>query len=307
MLYRIFNLVIESSIEIPLLQPHVADTATPDIVFYETSVAENLPEASFQGPFYQFGKDEFLFEIEGCARFLCRNGKSVEFQRTEGASDMEVALFLLGSALGGLLQQRGEFLLHACAVEFNGSGWLFSGESGTGKSTLSAALVGAGCRLISDDVCLLKMQKDNPLVYPGFPSIKLWKDSLSMLQIPSTGLAEIGQRVDKFYWPVPQQQFCQEPKPVQGFVGLESGTNQSLHVIQLRGIEKQAALIHNTYRREMLDHVGERVGNFRYWEPFAHTIPMYKLFRPQSLPLKKMVNDILKIFQKRRDERCLTR
>lgn len=51
----------------------------------------------------------------------------------------------------GLLAGIGGTLLHAAVAVKNGRGWVFTGRSGAGKSTISALLRAAGWRILNDD------------------------------------------------------------------------------------------------------------------------------------------------------------
>ena len=85
-------------------------------------------------------------------RFLMHAGREIIFE-AEDAAQHEAAIFLLGSAFGILLHQRGHFVLHASAIVVRGQAVLLCGPSGCGKSTLAAALVDRGYSFVNDDVC----------------------------------------------------------------------------------------------------------------------------------------------------------
>ena len=51
----------------------------------------------------------------------------------------------------GLLARIGGTLLHAAVAVKDGRGWVFTGRSGAGKSTISALLLAAGWRILNDD------------------------------------------------------------------------------------------------------------------------------------------------------------
>ena len=58
------------------------------------------------------------------------------------------------------------FMLHAAVVERDGRAALFSGKAGSGKSTLCAALVHRGWRLLSDEVALIRPEDGRILPVP---------------------------------------------------------------------------------------------------------------------------------------------
>jgi hypothetical protein len=60
--------------------------------------------------------------------------------------------------LAEMLKRRRLFALHAGAVALSGKGLLLAGTSGVGKSTLSVAMVRAGCALLGDDTVFLEME-----------------------------------------------------------------------------------------------------------------------------------------------------
>src|SRR5687767_37791 len=66
--------------------------------------------------------------------------------------EQNLRLYLLGSAFGALLHQRGLLPLHANAVEIDGKAVAFMGASGEGKSTLAAWFHDRGFNIIADDV-----------------------------------------------------------------------------------------------------------------------------------------------------------
>jgi hypothetical protein len=68
---------------------------------------------------------------------------------------------------------RGREALHAGAVETPGGVVAIAGPSGAGKSTLTAALVGRGHRLFTDDVLVLSAEHGEVLAYPGGPFLSL--------------------------------------------------------------------------------------------------------------------------------------
>ena len=78
----------------------------------------------------------------------------------DNVPDANIRLYLLGSAMGVLLHQRGLLPLHANAVEIDGKAFAFMGASGSGKSTLAAWFHDHGYRIIADDVCAVRFETE---------------------------------------------------------------------------------------------------------------------------------------------------
>lgn len=55
----------------------------------------------------------------------------------------------------GLLSRIGGALMHAAVAAKDGAGWVFTGRSGAGKSTISSLLLAEGYRILNDDRALV--------------------------------------------------------------------------------------------------------------------------------------------------------
>ena len=71
-------------------------------------------------------------------------------------------------------------VIHAAVVERNGQAFIFPGTPGSGKSTLCAALVCSGWRLLSDEMTLVSVA--DGLVYPVPRPISLKNRSLDVIR-----------------------------------------------------------------------------------------------------------------------------
>lgn len=123
--------------------------------------------------------------------FVRDDGKWIE-RLSAGGSEPEATWVLLGPVLILALALQGCWCLHAGAVIRSGSGILFLGESGRGKSTLAARLTEACPQLtrLADDVLPVAMH-DKLRGLPPFPQFKLM-DSQQY-----TGFAPVG--IDRIY------------------------------------------------------------------------------------------------------------
>ncbi|MGB4498089.1 MAG: HprK-related kinase A [Methylococcaceae bacterium] len=71
-------------------------------------------------------------------------------------------------------------IIHAAIVEKNGVGILLPGTPGSGKSTLCAALVCEGWRLLSDEMALLSVEDE--LIYPAPRPVSLKNQSIQIIK-----------------------------------------------------------------------------------------------------------------------------
>ena len=105
------------------------------------------------------------------AVFDMRDGNRIDWSAPD-VEEPPIGLYSTVAAL--LLAWRGAVPLHCSAVEIDGRAILIAGPAGAGKSTLAAALVDAGGRLVSDDLSVLAATDDGPpQLWPGRPAIRL--------------------------------------------------------------------------------------------------------------------------------------
>jgi hypothetical protein len=132
-------------------------------------------------------KSGFLLKVEDCGEFfITRHGEAIGrsgFQ-PDSLSQLDREI-LLGPVIVLALALRNVWSLHASAAMFNENVIAFLGESGMGKSTLSAYLSKqTGWQRVADDI--LPVKYENGLqALPHFPQLKLPPD-----QQPANGLPE---------------------------------------------------------------------------------------------------------------------
>lgn len=71
-------------------------------------------------------------------------------------------------------------IVHAAAIEKNGRGFIFPGVPGSGKSTLCAAMVSRGWRLLSDEMAMISL--DDGLIWPIPRPVSLKNASIEIIR-----------------------------------------------------------------------------------------------------------------------------
>ena len=185
--------------ELPLAELDVAEATPNASITIQEEDPQNwpaLPPGPHDTPFLQMGRGDLRLTVEGIGRFRISNADQITWQRADGTvSDQDLRTFLLGSAVGALLIQRGMLVLHGNALERDGQAIVCLGHSGAGKSTLAFALMQQGWRLLADD--LVAITADGQ-VLPGIPRIKLWHDAAKAFGLDPDALPTIRQGMQKY-------------------------------------------------------------------------------------------------------------
>ena len=279
--YNAFGLNIHSSIEIPEMTPH---DETPDVRIELGRVPDKLKDPALVGVRFQAKPGVFWMKKDNTAKYLAEDGARIVVERFPDARDRDVRLYLLGSVLGAILHQREMLPLHASAVRVNGQCVLFCGRSGAGKSTIAKALMMRGFRFHSDDICVLKMpgNGDEPMVYPGYPQIKLWEDAMDELGVGLKQFPRVRQAWHKYAVPVEEATSLIPPLPLKKIYILFPHNQKQIRMVPLGGAEKVSALKDQTYRYHLVGGLGKTVQHFRLAAELAEKAQVTDLYRPQK-------------------------
>jgi hypothetical protein len=80
---------------------------------------------------------------------------------------------------------RGDLPLHAAAVEVDGSAVLLAAPGYQGKTTLAAAFLGAGFRILTEDIACCR-SGEVPMLFPGPAMLRVRTPSYERLRFPNT-------------------------------------------------------------------------------------------------------------------------
>jgi hypothetical protein len=198
--YRICGLQVSSELELPGAILNLSPVESAAVTISRTPVPTSLSEATAAGPTWELSSDSFLLRIPRLARFLITAGREIAFELEPDATEHDATGFVLGTAFGVLLHQRGALVLHGSAVAKDGRAIAICGVSGAGKSTLAAALCRDGCSFATDDLCVIGMDDDRrPVVLPDGRRLKLWKESIDKLDLASRRGEIVRESFEKYY------------------------------------------------------------------------------------------------------------
>jgi hypothetical protein len=131
-----------------------------------------------------------------CDFDISTNLADVTWALAPGGDPGLVSVLAAGTLMAFRLFMSGHLVLHASAVRINGRGLAFVGASGMGKSTMASLMCADGAALITDDVALITINRDNALVTPGAIESRLRPAASQVTELftsPATRLTSDGR------------------------------------------------------------------------------------------------------------------
>ena len=277
--YCVHGLRVRSEIDLP----EVRRASAPGVPDVEVKLGMVDDAGLDDGPMNVTGR-RASFAIAGTARYAIEDGSTIVVEPVDGAPARNVRLFLLGSAMGALIHQRGLLPLHASAIMVGDKAIVFMGHSGAGKSTLAAWFHDRGHIVLGDDVCVVRGTGDRPTISAGLQRVRLWKNTLeatgrdhSAYPPSYAGL----QGSDKYDVTFDGQRPPEADVELAAIYELAKG--EGLEIWQRRGSEAADAVIANTYRGEYVALVGNVRGHWESCIQLVQRTPVFRLERPWDL------------------------
>ena len=289
--YEVYGLVVKSELELKELEK---STSTDfEVLIEKGKVPKKLENPEKIGVRFQAKKNEFLLSVDNICKFYISNGNNIVIENIGNPSLSEIKLFLLGSAFGALIFQRGKVPFHGSTVLINGKAVIISGVSGAGKSTVTAELVLRGYPIIADDVSLIDIVDKSVCVFPGFARIKLWADTIDLLKIEDK-LEKIRPQLEKYSFPV--DNYHNKETEISNVVIIKTKNTQGVTIEEIKGIEKFKILNNNIYRKQFAKPLKVEQYQFKIVSQMSSKVKLFILERPNSTnSVKEVADSILEL------------
>lgn len=287
-MHRAFGLKINSEFPFPELETFPSG-GEPDVVI-EYGQVPPLENALSKGEDYETEPGKILLRVKGVAAFLISGGERVTVEPESRSDAGTVRRVILGTVFGILLHQRGLLALHASTVSTDKACFAFMGASGAGKSTLAAAWSQRGGTILADDITAVKCGDDGlPLIVPGYPHLKLWADSLEMLNFNKLLLPRICPSREKRYVPL-DTNFCFNARPLKFLFVVSAAEDDRISSEPLKGPEALAYLRKYTFWPRYLKGSDIHLNHFRQYKTIVEQVPIIRLQRsPSRFRLKELI------------------
>ena len=292
--YRLYGLTLESTVPLPCpsvsarRQPDIRFSAGPIHQFAEARRTLNLPEVPRDwfdcgrlpdGSTYLRWHNLFEF-------LIASNGRTITFHRLAGATHESLTTYLLGQVLSFSLLSFGCEPLHSTAVVDDGEAVAFLGDCGYGKSTLGAAFVARGFRILTDDLLVLEPRSSAWMAHAGPPRLKLFP-SVATKVLARRGRARLNAGTSKLVLRLSPDETCDRIVPIRSLYVLgdprgNAGASARITIAPLRGEEAFLEITRAAFNVIQMDRA--RLANhFVMASRLADEIPIRRLIFPRRL------------------------
>jgi hypothetical protein len=280
MIYEAHGLRIKTSIPFPEMGPpsdqndNSYDVEVRKEKIYRDDAISNLERQKFSA-----NKRYLDYAIPDIGYIRVKDNNEIIIDKKGGPVNRTSRLFVLGIGLSILLYKRGRLVLHSSAVETKEGAVLFIGEKGAGKSTLAATFASKNRSVISDDIVDLCLD-DKVNINSGVPSIKLWKDSLPILEDESYTFEKAHEDLDKYIL-MPKKVNKNSSFEVGGIFSI--GFDKSISVRRTTPKESFSKLVRHSYLpKNLIKCLGAQKRHFHQCVRLSREVPMYHLNRPKD-------------------------
>ena len=221
------------------------------------------------------------------------DGRSLACHRYAQSSAESFNVYLLTQALSFALVKSGLEPLHATAVEIGGKAAVFLADCGFGKSTLAAAFLQAGHRLLTDDLLVLRRASAALLAHPGSPRVKLFPEMARKFLGDAIAGVPMNPHTHKLIVPLKEPRVSVHALPVGAIYALAPASEAARTEVHIAAMNRKQAfvtLLASTFNRVILDSSRLR-RQFATTQALANTLPVKVLSYPRSLDYLPAVLD----------------
>ncbi|EKB47408.1 hypothetical protein [Cecembia lonarensis] len=280
--YQVFGLVCDSALEIPAFFPINGENRVVDFTLRLGKVQKAFSQPGVWSDANScMNAQEFFMEVPNIARYFVKNGQEVLVEPL--CEDMrDVLLYFKSNCLAALLFQKGKIPFHVSGVvDKDGGVWLFSADSGIGKSTTALKLKEKGYPLFTDDTALIEVAHGQCWAKASYPLIKAWPQTMahqSMYSNQESFPLFSGNDKQGIHF---HQEFIHQALPVKGIVFLKIEGDR-VQVRPLKAVEGMSLLLSNVYRGHWVTALNQNPLQFKTVAAIAQTTRFCEAVRPNQ-------------------------
>jgi len=212
------------------------------------------------------------------------DGRHIVGRPLNGVSREAFQTYLVSQVLSFALLRQGIEPLHSTTVVVDGKAVAFLGDCGYGKSSLGAAFLRAGHRLLTDDLLVVKEEKGRFLAQPGPPRLKLFPEVAQVVLGKEPAGVPMNPHTPKLVLSLTPHEAATSPAPLRAFYLLPAGGAARKRIVLRRLRPRQAllALVANTFN-PVITESGRLARQFQTAARLAEALPVKALSFPRGL------------------------
>lgn len=295
--YRIYGVNVQSST--PLACPVGGAPGVADVSIHKASsdyfaraVRQHPKERTTEDWFHRIALpdgSDYLRWTGLCEFLISPDGRHIAYRALKHASRETFQTYLVSQALSFALIKQGLEPLHATVIMIGEQAVALLGTCGRGKSSLGAAFLRAGSRLLTDDLLITSHVPGRPdmiLAHPGPPRIKLFPKISARLFGSVRSGARMNPHTRKMILPLAHHEHCTKAVPLRACYVLQppiirrSPARVTINPLSPR--EACLELIANTFNTIITD-PARLARQFSWAAQLAGTVPVKSLSYPRRL------------------------
>jgi hypothetical protein len=228
---------------------------------------------------FSVSNGELMLDVPKIVKYYATSN-NVCIEPAEGATEKDIVVFLIGSVMGTLLHFNNILPMHASTINIGNKAVMIAGDSGSGKSSVSAYLAMKNAQLLSDDLSSVHFQNNLPITYSGNQRIKIWDDTREYLKL-SNKLERIRSLVEKYYFS--PNLISDELFSVSHLFILSTHNKYDIQIDNISGVHKLNKALKNVYRYRLVRNTTLESGIFNKVSKLVNNIEVYEIKRPFGL------------------------
>lgn len=241
-------------------QPEISLVSRPAAFFDDVRAQAGLTDVSGWGV-YRARPDgsAYVRWANTLEAVVSNDGRQVACRRLGHAPPEVLHGYLLGAVLSFALIRQGIEPLHATVVAVDGVAVALMGDCGYGKSSLAAAFLRDGHRLVTDDLLILGTGPGGVVAHPGAPRLKLFPRMARRMFGPRVQGIRMNPYTPKLIVPVGRAQYQASPIQLAGIYVLSPPRPRhrpTRPTVQRRELTQRQAcieLVRNTFNMAVTD------------------------------------------------------
>lgn len=271
-------------------------TCNPPAPLGDTNV---LGEPLYSSPWKSDSGESHLLLFEaGAGAFVLRFPETANFsvgadevvaQPARAAEPRAVEIGFLGVVMSFWLELQGIPTLHASAVEVAGRAVAFLAMNRGGKSSIAAAMMATGHRLLTDDVLAVEVGQEAVRARPAYPAMRMWPDAVRHFTAGAGVPERVHPAVNKLLVTVGRDgygRFCKRSLPLAAVYLPERVEPADAARVRIEPISRTEAvieLVRHSFSAPVAEAVGLRTARLDRFSDLVRRVPVRRLLYPSGL------------------------